>query len=354
MGNDYNQSLPGNDEMDVKFAATSRPGPRDELVEWVQAAEALGYHRIGVADSPALYREIWVSLTHVALNTRRLPFGPWVTNPVTRHPVVTASAASALAEIAPGRVCIGVGSGNSGVYNAGRRAASLASLREYVTTLRSLLTTGEAEYRGGTARLRWPDKGRKIPIYMAAHARGSLRLAGEIANGVVIGTGTTPEVVEASLQALAEGARIAGRDPKDIDVWWSVPFNLKDSDDEGLDPQGGPAREANYLNRFTLKGKFVPKKYWEGIRALAQAYDLSTHGRPSPEQLRTYDALAEEYGVRDYLLERFGGITGTAEQCIDKLRRNAALGVRQYSINVPDANRPQRLRRMMDEVISRL
>ena len=58
--------------------------------------------------------------------------------------------------------------------------------------------------------------------------------------------------------------------------------------------------------------------------------------------------------MREYLLERFGGISGTAEQCIDKLRRNATLGVRQYSINVPDANRPQRLRRMMDEVISRL
>ncbi len=339
--------------MNIKFAATSRPGHHAEVVEWVQAAEALGYHRIGIADSPALYRDAWVSLTHVALNTHRLPFGSWVTNPVTRHPVVTASAASALAEIAPGRVCIGIGSGNSGVYNAGRRASSLASLRRYVTTLRSLLTTGQAEYDGGIARLSWSDKGKKIPIYMAAHARGSLRLAGELADGVVIGTGTTPEVVEGSLQALAEGARKAGRNPDDIDIWWSVPFNLRHTDDDALDPQGGPAREANYLNRFTLEGKFVPRQYWEGIRALAAAYDLSTHGRPTPEQLQRYDALAEEYGVREYLLERFGGISGTPEQCIEKLRRNAAIGVRQYSINVPDEDRPSRLRRMMEEVISR-
>ena len=47
--------------MDIKFAATSRPGSPVELVEWVRAAEELGYHRIGIADSPALYREVWMS-----------------------------------------------------------------------------------------------------------------------------------------------------------------------------------------------------------------------------------------------------------------------------------------------------
>ena len=340
--------------MDLKFAATSRPGPPAELVEWVRAAEELGYHRIGIADSPALYREVWVSLAQVALNTGKLPFGPWVTNPVTRHPVVTASAAASLNELAPGRVCIGVGSGNSGVYNAGRRASSLAALREYVIALRALLEEGEAVYQGGMARLRCGSK--RIPIYVAAHAKGSLRLAGELADGVIIGTGTTPEVVKGSLEALAQGARSAGRDLESIDVWWSVPFNLRANanNEEFLDPQGGPAREANYLSRFTLEGKFIPEQYKEGIKALAGAYDLSTHGRPSPEQLAMYDRLAQEYGVKDYLTDRFGGISGTPDQCIDKLKRNAAIGVRQYSINLPDANRPERLRRMMEKVISRL
>ena len=62
--------------MDIKFAATSRPGSPAELVEWVRAAEELGYHRIGIADSPALYREVWVSLAQVALNTVASPSVP--------------------------------------------------------------------------------------------------------------------------------------------------------------------------------------------------------------------------------------------------------------------------------------
>ena len=339
--------------MNLKFAATSRPGHHAEVVEWVQAAESLGYHRIGIADSPALYRELWVSLTHVALNTRRLPFGV-----VGDEPGHAPSRGNGERGVGPGR--------NNPRPRLHRRwlrqqwRLQRRSTRRHPRNpprVRDHPTQAAHNGRGSVRRRNrspplGPTRDKKIPIYMAAHARGALRLAGEIADGVVIGTGTTPEVVKASLETLAEGARKSGRDPNEIDVWWSVPFNLRDSDDGKLDPQGGPAREANYLNRFTLKGKFVPRRYWEGIRALAAAYDLSTHGRPTPEQLYTYDMLAEEYGVREYLLERFGGISGTPEQCIEKLRRNAAIGVRQYSINVPDENRPQRLRRMMEEVIS--
>ena len=209
-------------------------------------------------------------------------------------------------------------------------------------------------YQGGTARLLWAEEREDPDIRGRPRAVDPSCLAGELADGVIIGAGTTPEVVKRSLETLAQGALSAGRDPESIDVWWSVPFNLRAIDEEFLDPQGGPAREANYLNRFTLEGKFIPEKYKEGIKALAKAYDLSTHGRPTPEQLTKYDELAQEYGVKDYLTDRFGGISGTPEQCIEKLKRNAAMGVRQYSINLPDANRPERLRQMMEEVISRL
>lgn len=338
--------------MNVKFAATSRPGSPSDLIDWVTAAENLGYHRIGVADSPALYREVWVSVTQVALNTSKIPFGPWVTNPISRHPVVTASAAAAIDEIAPGRICIGIGSGNSGVYNLGHKASPVSRLKEYIQTVRCLLEHGEAVYQDRIVRLGWADK--RIPIYVAAHAVKSLRLAGQIADGVIIGTGTTPDVVKGALRALREGASSVGRSVKDIDVWWSVPFNIQTDNDFRLDPQGGAAREANYLARFTLDGKFISSSHKEGIKKLAEAYDLTTHGRPKPEQLKRYDRLAEEYGVKAYLEERFGGISGTPEKCIDVVQKNADMGITQYSINVPDLGRQERLKSMMNLVINRL
>ena len=74
------------DAMDIKLSTSSRPGSYEDVIEWARAVESLGYHRMGIADSPALYRDPWVACTVAALNTTSVRLGPWVTNPVTRHP----------------------------------------------------------------------------------------------------------------------------------------------------------------------------------------------------------------------------------------------------------------------------
>ena len=338
----------------IKFAATSRPGNPGDLINWVKTAEGLGFDRIGIADSPALYRDVWISCVHVAQATSHLPFGPWVTNPISRHPVITASAALSINELAPGRVCIGIGTGNSGVYNLGEKASSLKRLKTYVEALRSLFYKGHAIYNGTECRLKWNSQPVRIPIYMAAHARGSLKLAGQLADGVVIGTGATPEVAAEALRCLAEGAMEAGRSHNDLDIWWSVPFNIKHGPAVLFDPQGGAARESNYLARYTLEGKFIPDQYKEGIKQLASAYDISTHGRPTQNQLAEYDRLAHKFGVKSYLTDRFSGLSGTPEEIIRIIRQNRNAGIHQYSINIPDHDRTGRLSDMMESVISRL
>ncbi|MBM3926531.1 MAG: LLM class flavin-dependent oxidoreductase [SAR202 cluster bacterium] len=338
--------------MDIKFAATSRPTHPRDAIAWFQATESLGYHRIGIADSPALYRDPWVSAALAALHTSRTTFGPWVTNPITRHPVVTASAAASVDDLAPGRLHIGIGTGNSGVYNAGHKASSVEALREYVTALRGLLEKGEAIYQGRACRLPWAR--RRIPIYIAATGAKTLRLAGEIADGAIIAAGTTPEVIQGAILAVEEGAKASGRALRDLDLWWGVQFNLYTDARDAADPQGGAAREANYLARFTLEGKFIPDEHKEGIRKLGAAYDLTTHGRPSAEQLARYDRLAQEYGVKEYLEQRFQGLRGTPEELTDRIKQWARLGVTQYNLNVPDVDRPERLRRFKEMVMGRL
>ena len=74
--------------------------------------------KYGVADSQSLFRELCVSLTVAALETERVQLGPSVTNPLTRHPAVMASAIASLHELSGGRAFLGIGIG-TGIAAAG-------------------------------------------------------------------------------------------------------------------------------------------------------------------------------------------------------------------------------------------
>src|SRR5262249_14579339 len=98
--------------------------------------------------------------------------------------------------------------------------AKLAELEGYVLALRGLLREGTAVWGGHTLTLPWAGP-RRIPIVMSAHASRSLRLAGRIADGVVIRLVSSPGVVAGSLELLEAGARDAGRSVDELEVWFT-------------------------------------------------------------------------------------------------------------------------------------
>src|SRR5437667_7596503 len=115
-------------------------------------AEIQGFAWLGVADSQSVFRELYVALAQAALHTRRMRLGPLVTNPLTRHLVVTASAIASIDELSGGRAMLGIGSGDSAIYTLGAPPATLAGLADSVVTLRRL-PSGVALDRDGQ---RWP------------------------------------------------------------------------------------------------------------------------------------------------------------------------------------------------------
>ena len=76
----------------ARFAIVFLPESVTGFGELCREAEATGFEWLGVADSQSVFRELYVALTLAALHTRRVRIGPLVTNPLTRHLVVTASA----------------------------------------------------------------------------------------------------------------------------------------------------------------------------------------------------------------------------------------------------------------------
>src|SRR5437879_1162259 len=129
-------------------------------------AEEVGFSMVGVADSQSVLRETSATMALCPQAPRRVRIGPSVTNAITRHPAVAASAIATVDEIAPGRAFFGIGSGDSAILNLAERPSTLADMRAYVETVRALHTTGEVTWRGRTVRLTWVK--RAIPLYLSA------------------------------------------------------------------------------------------------------------------------------------------------------------------------------------------
>lgn len=194
----------------VRMPATH---PIKDVVATVQHAESAGFDACWFPDSHLNYREVWTTLGAVAVSTDRVTFGPTVTNLATRHPTVTASAARAVAEAAPGRFLLGLGAGDSALGFDNLRNATVSELRQGVADLRTLLSGGGVQYGDFEARLRKADV--DVPIYVAASGPKTLAMAGAVADGVIIMMGN----VEGKMAHIRRGAAEAGRQTPPVFVY---------------------------------------------------------------------------------------------------------------------------------------
>jgi 5,10-methylenetetrahydromethanopterin reductase len=314
--------------MQIRFGINFLPNAPHDVVEWARTAETCGFEMVGIADSQSLYRDVYVCAALCAVNTERIRFGPRVINPLTRHPAVAASAALTLEELAPGRTVLGIGSGDSAVYNIGRTGSTLAELREYLLAVRGLLRDGVADYEGRPSRLTW---GRAdVPLYIAASGPKTLHLAGQVADGVVINTGLLPEIVRDSIEQIRLGAVEAGRDPAEVDLWWLPLTNLADHRRAAIEEIAmSLASAGSHLSRFTTVGKHIPPELLDKVRELGARYHFDQHSKPDSANRQ----LIAELGLVDYLADRFA-VAGTADDCIGKLEQAVAAGARQFWMSV--------------------
>ena len=337
-----------------RFGFSISPGAVRGVVDECVRAEALGYDRIGIWDSPALYRAPWVTIGAVAAATECVRIGSWVTNPLSRHPVVTASAAATVEEIAPGRTYIGIGAGGTGVWPLGMGTAKLATLEAYVRALRSLLEKLMLDVMFDVPNsdivackiTRQVVLGeRRIPIIMSAHASRSLRLAGRIADGVVVGLGITPDVIASCLELLDAGARDAGRTLEDLDVWFTS-FQWVD-EKPGRALADGAWSATAFALHFADSGvehKIIPDDLKAPLLEIGKAYDLTTHGHPTDEQKAGYVELADRLGVGEYLRRRFM-FAGTPGEVEEQIRAAMAAGACSFDGAI-DADLPEHERRI--------
>jgi 5,10-methylenetetrahydromethanopterin reductase len=191
--------------------------PVAELADLAAAAEALGAGAILVADE-GTDRDLYVTLAALAQRTRRVLLMGAVTNPHSRHPVATAAAWASVAELAPGRVVAGFGSGGSRVFGplGLQPARPFQALIECVNVVEALLDGQTVDHQGASfsargAMLPWSPG--RLPIAIAGRGPRVERFAAERADWIPLAgraiEGAGPLIANLRATGLAARGRAA-------------------------------------------------------------------------------------------------------------------------------------------------
>jgi 5,10-methylenetetrahydromethanopterin reductase len=300
--------------------------PVSEVADFVVRAEHAGFDIAWIPDSQFLWRDVWASLALGARDTSTIRLGTCVTNLETRHPSVTAAAAATLDELAPGRVILGIGTGDSAIKTLGLAPTRLARMREQIGVLRTLLRGDAADFDGRAMRLETPPA--EIAVYMAANAPKALSLAGELCDGVITVAGIRPEPLRAVAARVAEGAERGGRPLDGIDICAGVICHV--TDDPG---------EAAHIVR-----PYVVAMAQTGGQAVLREVGIEVDPPeivggiyPDVSHAKDWDAAAVacEQWVTDEQALRFAEaycLVGSAEHCVTGLEEATAAGATSFYV----------------------
>ena len=292
-------------------------------------AEELGFDLVGVGDVPMHYRDVNVCLAVVAEATSRVRIGPMVTNPVSRHPGVVASAAASLDALSGGRLVLGLGAGGGPLFSMGLSVPKRPELRRATATIRSLLASEPSEWEGRPLTF---SPRRPVPVYLAAYGLITARIAGEVADGVLFAGGVSPGVVASALRAVADGASAAGRDPGEVDFWVMTRASVGSTAEDAYAPiKANLASAGSHGLRSETQLATVPEEFVDAVRELQRRYDQSEHVKWDGANAR----LVDELGLTPFLAERFA-IAGTPEHVRGRFDDLVALGVTRVLVPAVD------------------
>lgn len=312
-------------------------------------AEADGWDGIGVTDSQNLAGDAWVALAAMAGATERIELGTSVTNPVTRHPAVTASAAQSLAAVAGERVALGIGRGDSALAHLGRAPASVALLERYVLAVRSYLggrsvSFDDLGFSDATApdvatlgladtpdesRLAWRRDGDPfVTVEVAATGPKVISAAARSADRIVFALGASSDRLAWGIETARAARRAAGLDPDRIE--FAAYLNVVAHEDVAV------AREmvAGSLTTFarfavmhgTPQGPLDDTQR-DVMQRLHSNYDMKHHTLSGSDQT---EVMTPEF-VDAY------AIVGPADRCVRRLREIEQLGVSKVIVVGPSA-----------------
>jgi coenzyme F420-dependent glucose-6-phosphate dehydrogenase len=237
----------------IGWKAGAEQYPPGELLEYAIAAEKAGFTSIDISDHFHPWSEdgqatfAWTWLGAAAARTEKIELGTGVTCPILRyHPAVIAQATATLASLAPGRVYLGLGTGEAlneyaamGLWPG--YSERQAMLKEAITLIRQLWTGEEISFSGDyyethKARI-YTLPSKPIPIYISSLTPGSAEFAGTYGDGLFTVGGKPPQLYQQIFKNFDKGARAAGKDPTDMPRLVEIHAHYTDNIDAAIQEQ---------------------------------------------------------------------------------------------------------------------
>ncbi|MEX2145863.1 MAG: LLM class F420-dependent oxidoreductase [Candidatus Rokuibacteriota bacterium] len=283
-------------------------------------AEDLGYTDFWSAEADS---DPWIPLALGAVWTQRATLGTAIVGAFTRGPAIIAMGAAAMGEAAPGRFCLGLGSGSNVTverWNGGRFERPLTRVTEVVRAVRQALDGEQVNVQGDTLTASGFRLGRpapyRIPIYVAALQERMLRQAVRIADGVITNWLSPADVTRVAAVVRDEAAK-AGKDPAAVEIIARIT----------VCPTPEPrAREAYrraitaYLNVPVYRRFHEWLGRGEALRAMNERWDAGDRkGALAAVPAQAADEL---------------GVFGTPDECRARLREYVAAGITVPVLNL--------------------
>lgn len=210
----------------VKLDVGIFPWPPPTLNEYIQYAKMLDeadcFDIMWLAELYN-YREGMVTGAAMAMNTKKIKIGYGIVSEYLREPAILASGLVTLDELSNGRAVVGIGPGDKTMLSTLglKRKSPLTVTKEHAYILRKLMDGEKLTFNGDfynyqDAQLEIPITHR-IPIWIGARGPRMLKVAGAIGDGVIIDF-SHPIDIKWAANLIWEGAREAGRDPKDVEI----------------------------------------------------------------------------------------------------------------------------------------
>ncbi len=337
--------------------------PLEEILEHARQLDRRGFDTIWLAEAYPWWRkhsmEARSSTALSALigrETERLTVGWGIISPYTRHPIQVAMEARVTQEATGGRDRFRLGFGASKIFmkeiGEGDRkpARPLTAIRESIQIVRAMLAGEAVDFEGREYTAHVPPlrddataPRARVPLYVAGTGPKMQLMAGELADGLLTPSITTPGFVRYARQNLAQGAEAAGRDPAEIDLGCTIVASIDEDRRRGREG----ARE--------IAGMYLANKVQNiqgSADVLLEEAGLSQEQiRPIAEAMESGGRLAAAAAVSDEILDRTRPIAGTPEDCIKAIEEYHEAGCTHVMLELWGEQRDRQIELFAERVL---